>query len=76
MENADLTGYAILIVENEISWFIDTLQRAIDATGAQSMVVRGPEGSVIDRIGHWKFSAAVINIEHAPDVGDLGRVVS
>ena len=37
MENADLTGYAILIVENEISWFIDTLQRAIDATGAQSM---------------------------------------
>ena len=48
------------------------LQRAIDATGAQSMVIRGPVRSVIDRIGHWKFSAAVINIEHAPDVGDLG----
>ena len=72
MENGDLTGHAILIVENEISWFVDKLQSAIDATGAQSMVIRGPERSVIDRIRHWKFSAAVINIEHAPDVGDLG----
>ena len=71
MENADLTGHAILIVENEISWFVDKLQNAIDATGAQSMVIRGPERSVIDRIRRWKFSAAVLNIEHAPDVGDL-----
>lgn len=73
MENTtDLTGHAILIVESEIALFVEALQRAIDATGAESIVIRRPEASITARMRRLKFTAAVVNIEHAPAVDDLG----
>jgi len=72
MENANLTGHGILIVESEIARFVDALQRGIDATGAESVVIRRPEASVTARMRRLKFTAAVVNIEHAPAVVDLG----
>lgn len=58
-----LDGHSILIVESGLSSFITALQAAIDGLGAESLVARDA-ATAIERCRRFKFSAALINIEH------------
>jgi hypothetical protein len=58
-------GHWILIVESEVSSFASHLQEAIERTGAESLVVRAPySADGVKSIKRFKFSPAVINVQH------------
>jgi DNA-binding response OmpR family regulator len=65
-----LDGATILIVESDIAPFVISLQQALEAVGAQSVVAR--EGSeVLERCNQLQFSAALLNEEHKGIAGEL-----
>jgi hypothetical protein len=65
-----LDGATILIVEPEIGTFVISLQEALEAVGAQSIVVRDATEAQ-RRCYELKFSAALLNAEHREIEDDL-----
>ena len=59
-----LTGHNILIVESEIGFFARELQNALEAAGAQTLMVRSVLVALV-RMEEWKFTAVVASKEHA-----------
>lgn len=68
----NLRGHLILIIESEVTAFVRLLRQAIDETGAESLVVSDPYGvDGLERIKRFKFSAALINIQHSSVINRL-----
>jgi hypothetical protein len=67
-----MRGHSILIVESEVSSFASRLQEVIERAGAQSLIVRDPySADGAQRLKQFKFSAAVINVQHRRLIDDL-----
>jgi hypothetical protein len=65
-----LHGAPVLIVESEIGTFITSLQQAIEAAGAESVVAHNASeaGQHCDQL---QFAAALLNVEHRAIEDDL-----
>ena len=61
-----LTGHVILIVEPGIDQFVIELQAALECRGAETLAVREP-ARAFDRMREFRFSAGVLNYDHASD---------
>jgi hypothetical protein len=67
-----MRGHSILIIESEVSFFTSLLQEAIELAGAESLVVHDPYSAAgVERFKRFKFSAAVINVQHRGLINDL-----
>ena len=58
-----LHGAPVPIVESEIFTFITSLQQAIEAAGAESVVARHAS-EVEQHCNQLQFTAALLNVEH------------
>jgi hypothetical protein len=61
-----LTGHVILIVEPGIDQFVIKLQTALECRGAETLAVR-EAARALDRMREFRFSAGVLNYDHASD---------
>lgn len=66
MGDTNLAGHCVLIVEPEIGQFAHRLQVALEQTGADTLIVRGP-AAALERLQSFRFSACTINYDHATD---------
>lgn len=58
-----LHGAPVLIVESETGTFIISLQRAMEAAGAESVVARNASEAE-QHCDQFQFAAALLNLEH------------
>jgi DNA-binding response OmpR family regulator len=63
-------GNVILVVEPDVTSFVSQLQEAIEAEGAESIVVRDPAAAMA-RCKRFEFSVALVNVRHHDMVGRL-----
>lgn len=59
-----LTGHKILIVENEIGFFVRELQKALEAAGAETLVARSLVVALV-RMEMLTFTAVAASAEHS-----------
>ena len=76
MGDPNLARHTGLIVEPRICQFVCNLQGALEQTGAETLIVREP-ADAIERMRSFRFSACVINYDHACDALHvlIGRLV-
>jgi hypothetical protein len=65
-----LHGAPVLIVESEIDTFITSLQQAVDAAGAESVIARNASEAE-QQCDQLQFAAALLNVEHRAIEDDL-----
>jgi hypothetical protein len=65
-----LHGAPLLIVESEIGSFITSLQQAVEAAGAESVVARNASEAE-QHCDQLQFTAALLNVEHRTIEDDL-----
>ena len=66
-----LRGHSILIVESEVASFVRSLQRALERSGAETIVARDAVAA-LERAKQFAFSVAAINADHLGLVDQLG----
>ena len=61
---------SILIVESEVSLFVQRLQALLEERGAETLVARSQQAAA-ERCRQFVFSAALVNAEHRAIVPQL-----
>ena len=76
MDDPNLVGHVILIVEPAIDQFVRNLQDALERRGAATLIAREPSKAV-EHLGAFRFSTCLINYDHASRhalIGDLADI--
>ena len=66
-----LIGHSILIIDTNAAAYVVRLRAAIHDAGAKSIIAR-TAGTARERVKRFKFSAAVVNVEHRALAEELG----
>ena len=66
-----LTGHSILIIDTNATAYVGRLRVAIQDAGAESTTA-GAAGTARECVKRFKFSAAVVNVEHRALAEELG----
>jgi ActR/RegA family two-component response regulator len=67
----DLSHHSILVVETRLTPHVAHLQQALERVGAETVVARDAD-TAQERCRQFKFSAAVVNVEHRALAEQLG----